>query len=89
MTTRLTTRQKNRLKKKAVKWGLAVLRAVFIGGLCFVVLYPLLTLVTSSVMSVSDIYDSASALFPRPLRLSITATRPSCSAIRRPCGTRC
>ncbi len=69
MTTRLTTRQKNRLKKKAVKWGLAVLRAVFIGGLCFVVLYPLLTLVTSSVMSVSDIYDSSVRFIPKAFTL--------------------
>ena len=65
----MTVRQKNRLKKRAFGWGMSILRTVFIGGLCFVVLYPLLTMLTSSVMSVSDIYDSSVNYIPKAFTL--------------------
>lgn len=65
MTQWLTASRAVRLKKRAFGLGISLLRGLFIGGLCFVVLYPLLTQLTQSVMSVSDIYDASVNFIPK------------------------
>ena len=44
-------------KKTAAKWMLALFRTVFIVGICFTILYPLLTKISMSFMDETDLYD--------------------------------
>lgn len=44
-------------KKTAMKWLLALFRTVFIVGICFTILYPLLTKISMSFMDETDLYD--------------------------------
>lgn len=52
---------RNTLKKGAVK----VMRALLLFGLCFMILQPLLTKISLSIMSEADIYDSTVIVLPR------------------------
>ena len=69
MSLSITASRKIKLKKHAFQGMLSLLRGLFIGGLCFVVLYPLLTQLTSSVMSVADVYDSSVNYIPKHFTL--------------------
>ena len=66
----MTQKGKMRLKKSAVRLVLSVLRLLFIGGICFVILYPLITELSTSVMSVQDVYDSTVKYVPKHFTLS-------------------
>lgn len=49
---------------------MSFLRLLFIGGICFVILYPLVTELSTSVMGVQDIYDSTVNYVPKHFTLS-------------------
>ena len=44
-------------RKTAMKWLLSLFRTVFIIGICFTILYPLLTKISMSFMDETDLYD--------------------------------
>lgn len=54
---------------KCSAWTWAVVRAVLLIGLCFMILYPLIVKFTSSVMPVDDMYDATVRFVPRSLTL--------------------
>jgi len=52
-------------KKHAIKLLTAVFRLVFITGICFVILYPMLTRISMSFMGVNDLYDKTVKNIPK------------------------
>lgn len=66
----MTQKGKMRLKRSAVRLVLSVLRLLFIAGICFVILYPLITELSTSVMSVQDVYDGTVKYVPKHFTLS-------------------
>ena len=56
---------KNRLKK----WTVSMLRALLLFGLCFMIIQPILTRISISLMSEKDLYDSTVVLLPRHVTL--------------------
>ena len=52
-------------KLRKVVW--AIVRTVLLTGLCFLVLYPILTLLITSLKSEQDMYDSTVIFIPRSL----------------------
>lgn len=55
----------NLIKKKLLKIGLALLRIALFTTLAFVVIYPILTQLCASVMSVSDVFDMSVQYIPK------------------------
>lgn len=57
----------NKVKKAMLGNTFSLFRTLFLVGIGFVVLYPLLTQVSSSFMTVSDVYDNTVRFIPRSL----------------------
>lgn len=66
--------RKNLYKKIGMKMMWTLFRLVFIGGICFVILYPLFTKVMSGLMDVSDVYDSTIRYLPKNYTLDNVKT---------------
>jgi multiple sugar transport system permease protein len=54
---------------KCSAWAWALIRAVLMIGLCFMILYPLIVKFTSSIMPVDDMYDATVRFVPRSTTL--------------------
>lgn len=48
---------------KRVVW--AVLRSVFVAGFCFIILYPVINMISRSLMSPVDLYDNTILWLPK------------------------
>ena len=55
--------------RKTKQWVWILIRAVFIIGFCFVILYPVLTMISKSFMHQADIYDKSVIWIPKTLTL--------------------
>jgi len=55
---------------RLAKWVLGLAKAVFIIGICFTILYPLLTKFSMSLMDQRDLFDPMVKFIPNTLRLS-------------------
>ena len=55
---------------RVAKWILGLSKAVFIIGICFTILYPLLTKFSMSLMDQRDLFDRMVKFIPNTLRLS-------------------
>ena len=72
----------NKVAKRPVKWNqaktqkaaksilLSIFRAVFIIGICFMILYPLLTKISMSFMTGTDLYDRTVKVVPKHFTLT-------------------
>ncbi len=58
-----------RTMKHGKAWGLGILRAVFIIGFCFVILYPVISMLSKAVMQEADLYDNAVIWVPKHFTL--------------------
>ncbi len=56
---------KPKVRKTTLKWLFALFRTVFIIGICFTILYPLLTKVSMSFMDETDLYDQTVKAIPK------------------------
>lgn len=66
MKDRITkNRRYNKAMSRVRKWFLALLRSVFLIGVCFVILYPVIQMISSAFMSKNDIFDNSVILFPK------------------------
>ena len=63
-----------RMKKIGMRIVWALFRLIFIGGVCFVILYPLFTKIMSGLMDVSDVYDSTIRYLPKHYTLEHVKT---------------
>ena len=61
-------------KKIGMKVVWTLFRLIFIGGICFVILYPLFTKIMSGLMDVSDVYDSTIRYLPKNYTLDNVKT---------------
>lgn len=52
------------LKKQFFKWSVGIVRGVFLAGMCFVVLYPFVSKICFSVMTVKDVFNPNITLLP-------------------------
>ena len=57
-------RAKKALYYKAPGWVWTILRTVVLIGLCFMILYPVLQLLTKSLMGAADMIDGSVVLLP-------------------------
>ena len=57
------------LKKRAMQITISVVRGLLIFGLCFMIVQPLLTRLSMSIMEEKDLYDSTIILLPRNVTL--------------------
>ena len=57
------------LKSKLKKGTVSVLRAMLLFGLCFMIIQPILSRISVSLMSEKDLYDSTIVLLPRHVTL--------------------
>ncbi len=57
------------LKKRSKQIGISVVRALLLFGLCFMIIQPLLTRFSMSLMEERDLYDSTVILLPRHVTL--------------------
>ena len=57
------------LKRRAIQVTISVVRALLIFGLCFMIVQPLLTRLSMSIMQEKDLYDSTIILLPRNVTL--------------------
>jgi len=57
------------LRARITKYTVSVIRALLMFGLCFMIIQPLLTRLSTSVMEEQDLYDSTIVLLPRNLTL--------------------
>lgn len=55
---------------KIGRWVLGLLKAVFIIGICFIILYPLLTKISMSLMDQRDLFNRLVKFIPNTLRLN-------------------
>lgn len=53
------------LRKTAGRYAINIMRALLLFGLCFLILSPILTKISISIMSEQDIYDSTVIVLPR------------------------
>jgi len=61
--------QRHMLAKKSAGLGLSFIRGLFLVAICFVILYPLLTKVVSSFMTIDDVYDPMVRYIPKHFTL--------------------
>ena len=54
-----------KLKTKVRKWGWAIIRSIFLLGFCFVILYPILLIISKTFMLRDDLYDPSVILIPK------------------------
>jgi multiple sugar transport system permease protein len=47
------------------KWGWALIRSIFLIGFCFIILYPILIIVSKAFMLRDDLYDPSIILIPK------------------------
>ena len=52
-------------KAKATKFMISLLRGLLLFGLCFMIIQPMLTRLSTSLMQEKDLYDSTVVLVPR------------------------
>ena len=57
------------LKRQSKQVAISVLRALLLFGLCFMIIQPLLTRLSMSIMEERDLYDSTIILLPRNVTL--------------------
>ena len=57
------------LKKRAMQITISIVRGLLIFGLCFMIVQPLLTRLSMSIMEEKDLYDSTIILLPRNVTL--------------------
>ena len=57
------------LKKKSLRFLIALFRTFFLIGICFVILYPLFIKITSSFMVAEDVYDPMVRYIPKHFTL--------------------
>lgn len=65
LAEKLSNVDKVKLKKYSLKYSISVVRLIFIIGMCFVVLFPLLQKVILSVMASKDLYDATVTYIPK------------------------
>ena len=53
------------VKAKAMKWTISIVRGLLLFGLCFMIIQPMLTRFSASLMAEKDLYDSTVVLLPR------------------------
>lgn len=63
-------RTKQKLVKKSSSWMISIFRFILLSGISFVILYPLVTKILVSFMSVSDVYDMSVHYIPRTFTTS-------------------
>ena len=56
-------------KAKAKKWAISIARGLLLFGLCFMIIQPMLTRLSTSLMEERDLYDSTIVLLPRNVTL--------------------
>ena len=56
-------------KRHIKKWGWAIIRAIFILGFSFVILYPILNMLSRAFMDPQDLYDSSVLWLPKHFTL--------------------
>ncbi len=57
------------LKQNARKWAISVARGLLMFGLCFMIIQPIITRFSTSIMQEKDLYDSTIILLPRNVTL--------------------
>ncbi len=57
------------MKSHAKKWAVSILRGLLLFGLCFMIIQPMLTRFSTSLMQEQDLYDSTIILVPRHVTL--------------------
>lgn len=62
-------RLRHSAQKRARSWTWKLIRAVFILGFCFVILYPVLIMISKSFMHQADVYDNTVIWIPRHFTL--------------------
>lgn len=60
-----TEQKRIRVMKRGKSFGIGLLRAIFILGFCFVILYPVISMFSKAVMSEKDLYDNAVIWVPK------------------------
>lgn len=65
----LTYSAKKKLQRNAAHAGITLLRAVLLGGISFVILYPLVTKILVTFMSLEDVYDMSVHYIPKNFTL--------------------
>ncbi len=68
-TKEITSIRRAVIATKLGRLGWIILRTVLVGGLCFMILYPLIVKLTSAFMHVDDMYDATVRFVPRTLTL--------------------
>ncbi len=53
------------VKARAMKWTISIVRGLLLFGLCFMIIQPMLTRFSTSLMAEQDLYDSTVVLLPR------------------------
>ncbi|MBR1585284.1 MAG: carbohydrate ABC transporter permease [Clostridia bacterium] len=57
------------LKRRSAQIAISIIRALLLFGLCFMIIQPLLTRFSTSIMEERDLYDSSIILLPRHVTL--------------------
>ena len=57
------------LKMKSRKWAISIFRGLLMLGLCFMIIQPIITRFSTSIMQEKDLYDSTIILLPRNVTL--------------------
>ncbi len=60
---------RQKIDRESKSWLWKLIRAVFVIGFCFVILYPVLTMISKSFMHQSDIYDNTVIWIPKHFTL--------------------
>lgn len=58
ISTQLNDRTKSKIKKTAKKAAMGTIKAVFLIGFCFVIIYPVLMMISKAFMERRDIFDN-------------------------------
>ena len=69
-----TVDKKTRAKKLGLQYFISLVRFLFILGLSFVIIYPLLKNVSASFMSITDMYDKSVTYIPKAPTLDFYKT---------------
>ena len=62
-------RKVSKAKKRTVKFAGGFLKAIFLTGFCFVILYPIFTMISKAFMGRMDIFDNTVILIPKNITL--------------------
>ena len=69
ISLRLSSRSRARLRRQTEKGIKGFVKAIFLIGFCFVILYPVLTMISKSFMARGDIFDNTVILVPKNFTL--------------------